>query len=284
MHKGEPPRHEDRRRRFERVSVAEDPRPIARATRSSERTAEPAMIVGNPPARDRRPMTVTHFSSPRRAAAIAVIGLLLGGCTAAAPGASGGATGDDLPDGLERVEVSDEGFSIGLPDDWDELSAEDLGESGIFEELESANPEAADVLAQAQQAIESGQIALFAFDAEPDDPESTFAANLNVISAGEVDGSAQDAADQMAEGVRAQVPVNGEVETETVTLPAGEAGVVRYEWTVAGGDGSSTDVSVTQYAVLAGGDGFILSFSAASDTMTEYAPLFEQVAESFEAG
>ena len=104
---------------------------------------------------------------------------------------------------------------------------------------------------------------------------------MNVINAGPVDDSAQEAADLMAEGIRAQVPVNGEVETETVTLPAGEAGVVRYEWTVAGGDGSSTDVSVTQYAVLADGDGFILSFSAATDTMNEYGPLFEQVAETF---
>lgn len=188
-----------------------------------------------------------------------------------------------MPSGWTQVEVADEGFSIALPEDWDELSAEDLGESGIFDELESANPEAAQVLAQAQEAIESGQIAMFAFDAEPGDPESTFAANVNVISAGEVDGTAQEAADQMAEGIRAQVPVNGEVETDTVTLPAGEAGVVRYEWSVSGGDGSSTDVSVTQYAVLADGDGFILSFSAASETMTEYGPLFEQIAETFDA-
>ena len=229
-------------------------------------------------------MTTQPLRGLRLLAVIAVSTLLLAACSAGSPGASASAGGDDLPAGWERVEVSDEGFSIALPNDWDELSAEDLGESGIFDELESANPEAADVLAQAQQAIESGQIALFAFDGEPDDPDSTFAANVNVISAGEVDGTAQEAADEMAEGIRAQVPVNGEVEAETVTLPAGDAGVVRYEWSISGGDGSSTDVSVTQYAVLADGDGYILSFSAATDTMTEYGPLFEQLAETFAVG
>ena len=87
----------------------------------------------------------------------------------------------------------------------------------------------------------------------------------------------------MAEAISAQVPVNGEVETDTATLPAGEAGIVRYEWTVSAADGSSTDVAVTQYAVLADGTGYILSFSAASDTIDDYRPLFEQIAESFEA-
>lgn len=195
--------------------------------------------------------------------------------------ASSSASSDEgLPSGWTRVEVADEGFSIGLPEGWTELSADDLGASGIFEELQSANPEAAAALSQAQGAIESGQIALFAFDAEPAASTIRFATNLNVINAGATGGSASDTADQMAQAISAQVPVNGEVETDTVTLPAGEAGVVRYEWTVASG-GTSTDVSVTQYAVLADGTGYILSFSAASDVIQDYRSLFEEIAESF---
>ena len=224
--------------------------------------------------------------TPRGPAALLALTavLALGACSGGTSGSeSSSASTGGLPGGWTRVELADDGFAIGLPDGWDELSADDLGESGIFDELQSANPEAAGALAQAQDAIESGQIALFAFDAEPEDTTSQFAANVNVINAGEASGSAADTADQMADAISAQVPVNGEVETDTATLPAGEAGVVRYEWTVSGADGSSTDVAVTQYAVLAGGTGYILSFSAASDTIDEYRPLFEQIAESFEA-
>jgi hypothetical protein len=210
--------------------------------------------------------------------------LALGACSSGSPGSTGASATEsgDVRSGWTRAEVPDEGFSIGLPDGWDELSADDLGQSGIFEELQSANPDAAGALAQAQDAIESGQIALFAFDAEPDDTTGQFAANVNVINAGEASGSASDTAQQMADAIRAQVPVNGEVETDTATLPAGEAGVVRYEWTVASGD-TSTDVAVIQYAILANGSGYILSCSAASDTLDSYRPIFEQIAESFEA-
>jgi len=64
----------------------------------------------------------------------------------------------------------------------------------------------------------------------------------------------------------------------------GDAAVLRYEWTVAGEDGSSTDVAVTQYALVANGSGYTLTFSAPAETLAEYGPIFDQIAESFEAG
>jgi hypothetical protein len=85
----------------------------------------------------------------------------------------------------------------------------------------------------------------------------------------------------MANVIRQQVPVTGEVQTDTVDLPAGSAGVVRYQWKVTGASGATTDVAVTQYAILAGGTGYIVSFSIAADTVAEYGPLIEQMARSF---
>ena len=227
------------------------------------------------------------FVTPTVAVPFIVIAIALAGCGSgepSAPAASDAASASadaDLPGGWERVEITDEGFSIGLPDDWGELSAQDLADSGVMEGMASANPEAAGVLGQAQAAIESGQIAFFAFDAEPSDATSTFAANVNVINAGEAEGSAADAAGEMATAIGAQIPVNGEVTTETATLPAGEAGVVRYEWTVTAADGTSNDVAVTQYAILADGAGYILSFSTLVAEVGEYEPIFTDMAESF---
>lgn len=210
--------------------------------------------------------------------------LSLAACTATGDGASaaGGAEANELPAGWTRVVVADGGFSIGVPDGWNELSTEDIGESGIIDEMASANPAVADTLSQAQDAIESGQIAFFAFDAQPDDTSIPFAANVNVLNSDATDVSAADAAEQMAEGIRGQIPVNGEVESDTASLPAGESAVVRYQWTLAGGGGVSTDVAVTQYAVLAQDATYILSFTAPVASEAEYAPIFEQMAESFE--
>ena len=50
---------------------------------------------------------------------------------------------------------------------------------------------------------------------------------------------------------------------------------------MADASGAATDVAVTQYAILAGGTGYIVSFSVAADTMDEYGPLIEQMARSF---
>jgi hypothetical protein len=182
------------------------------------------------------------------------------------------------------VTVEEEGFSIAVPAGWQELTSEDIAESGVIDAMASANPAAADTLAQAQAAIESGQIAYFAFDLEPDDTSVAFAANVNVISGGPIgdDDTAESAAEEMAAGVESQIAVNGEVETGTVTLPAGEAGVVAYEWSVALPDGTSTDVAVRQYAVLVDGEAYVLSFSARADTLAgEYERTFERIAESF---
>ena len=194
-------------------------------------------------------------------------------------------TSGDVPEGWTRAEIAAEGFSIGVPDGWQEMSAEDIGESGAVGAMASANPQVADTLAQAQAMLDSGQIAFFAVDTQPDDPAIGFAANVNVILGGEAPGTAADAeaaADEMAAAIAAQVPVSGDVTTETATLPAGEAGIVRYEWSITGADGAPIDVAVTQYAILADGRSFVLTFSAPAAAAGDYDEVFAQIAESFE--
>lgn len=223
--------------------------------------------------------------------AFSVLALALAACGGgttggSVPAGSPSAETGELPSGWTRVEVSAEGFSIGVPEGWQEISAEDIGESGAIGELASANPQVADTLGQAQAMLESGQIAFFAVDTEPDDPSTGFSANVNVINAGEAAGASGDAkaaAEEMAAAIEAQVPVNGEVTTETETLPSGEAGVVRYEWSIAGADGAQIDVAVTQYAIVAGDSGFVLTFSAPVAGADQYEAVFEQMAATFEA-
>jgi len=188
----------------------------------------------------------------------------------------------DAPEGWRRVAVTEQGFSLAVPEEWEELSPELIGESGVMERIQEANPDAAVALEQARAAIESGQIALFAFDASAEGSASGFATNLNAINVGPVEGSAEDAADEVAEAIRQQIPVVGEVETETVSLPAGDAALVRYEWPVDDGEGTETLVAVRQYAIIGdGGTGFILSMSAAADAVGAHEETFRRIAESF---
>lgn len=190
--------------------------------------------------------------------------------------------GADAPEGWRRIGVAEQGFSIAVPEEWEELSPDVISDSGVMEQMLEANPDAAVALEHAQVAIESGQIALFAFDTSG--AETGFATNLNVINVGDdVQGStAEQAAEEIAEAIRQEIPIVGEVETETTTLPAGEAAVLNYEWQVDDGQGTVTTVTVSQYAIIAdSGTGFILSMSAASDTVEAYRETFREIAESF---
>jgi hypothetical protein len=199
----------------------------------------------------------------------------------ATPTSEASASADDgAPTGWTRAHG--EGFSIAVPEAWQPLSAADLADSGIFDTMREANPDAAAVLDQAQTALETGQLALFAFDPGQRTTETGFAANLNVIPVTDVGGGdLQDAADQMAQVIQLQIPVIGEISTGTATLPAGEAAVIAYKWTVGLPSGESVDVAVTQYLVVTGDDGYILTMTGIGEDSAADAARWEQMAGTF---
>jgi hypothetical protein len=188
----------------------------------------------------------------------------------------------DASNGWRRISVAERGFSLEVPDGWEELSPAIIGESGIMEQLLAANPDAAVALEQARAALSSGQIALFAFDTDVEGLAAGFATNLNMIDVGPVEGTVEQAAAEVTETVRQQIPLTGDVESDMVSLPAGDAALIRYEWEVDDGEGTTARVSVTQYAIIgASGNGYILSMSAASDDAGRHEETFRRIAESF---
>lgn len=186
------------------------------------------------------------------------------------------------PEGWRRITVAERGFSLAVPDEWEELSPDVIADSDLMDRLVEENPDAAAALEQAQAAIASGQIALFVFDTTDEGVRSGFATNLNAINVGPVEGTADEVADEIGEAIQQQIPITGEVQTDTVTLPAGDAARARYEWAIADDAGDATNVTVTQYAIIGdSGTGFIVSMSAASEAVDEYRDVFRQIAESF---
>jgi len=188
-----------------------------------------------------------------------------------------------LPDGWTRAQG--DGFSIGLPDTWESVSAADVADAGLFDAMREENPDAAAVIDQAAAAMRTGQIQLFAFDPGPRTAASGFANNVNVIHAGDPgDDDMAALAEQVAQAVALQVPVNGRIRTSTTTLPAGEAAVLRYEWTINAPGGASFDVAVTQYLVVSAGNGYIVTFSGLNEDARRDRSTWEAMAVSFRFG
>lgn len=198
-----------------------------------------------------------------------------------APTASPRGTADpnSLPDGWVRVQG--DGFSVDVPDSWRTISTADLVDAGAFDAMRAANPESAAVIDQAETAMRAGQIQLFAFDPGTRTAQTGFASNLNVIRIGDPGGEdVESLARQMASAIALQIPISGEVETETTTLPAGDAAVLRYRWTIGLPDGGSADVAVTQYLVVTVTDGYILTMSGVSDFTADDSATWRTMAES----
>jgi hypothetical protein len=199
----------------------------------------------------------------------------------AAVSADPSAAGDGLPDGWSRVVVADHDFSVGLPPEWISASLDDVGDEDLFADLIGDNPDAAALLEQTRQAIESGQINLFAFDPGERTQQANFAANLNVIDIGDPgNDSAESVRQQMVEQLPQQIPGASVRSSTTVVLPSGEAAVVELEWTLNEGE-EAVEVTLTQYAIIAGDRGFILSLTAPRQFAADYQTIWDDVAASF---
>jgi hypothetical protein len=238
----------------------------------------------------------------RNALAAALAALLLAACSAgtdtspsptastipseAAPSVSSPeaspTTSTSIPDGWELVAIDDAGFTLALPEEWLTVSAADVAATGVFEQMAEDNPEAAAVMEQARQAIQSGQMSFMAFETGQRTVETGFAANMNVVRVVD-DGSStiDEIAAQMKLALPLQIPGLEVVDTDTTVLPGGEAAIVRSRWTVEGDQGQ-TALSLTQYAILTGGgEAHILSFTAPEEHAADYAETWAGIAESF---
>ncbi len=153
-----------------------------------------------------------------------------------------------------RIEVPEHGFAITLPAGWTRIDLQ----AGDLEQIMAAagadNPEMAELYsAQIQTMLASGLV-IFAFG-----PDITTGTNLNVLSLPSM-GMNLDLLEQ-ANLAQLKTLAEGEVSTERVTLPAGEALHLRYSIKSANQPAPPT---IDQYLVLMGDRQLMVSVTNAS--------------------
>ncbi len=166
--------------------------------------------------------------------------------TATTPGASLATTG--------RIEIPDHGIAVTLPDGWNRV---DLG-SGDLEALMAAAGDLDPILAeqytaQIQTMISAG-LALFAFGPDPSSGQ-----NVTILAIPAL-GLSLDLLEQVNSSQIGAI-AEGEVKSERVTLPAGEAIHFQYEITA---DGLGGAAALDQYLLIAGEDQLVVTITAAT--------------------
>ncbi len=175
----------------------------------------------------------------------------------ATPGASLATTG--------RIEIADKGFAVTLPDGWTriDLQAGDL--EAFMAAAGAADPALAEAYGAQIQAMLAAGLVLFALG--PDPAAGTTLTVLQVPSGGlSLDLFEQVMTSQLGS------QADGEIKTERLTLPAGDA--IHFTYAVPAG-AAPVPVSVDQYIVLSGTNALIISVSGAQGDAPAIAESFE---------
>ncbi len=176
---------------------------------------------------------------------------------ATTPGASLATTG--------RIELADKGFAVTLPDGWTriDLQAGDL--EAIMAAAGAADPVLAGAYSAQIQAMLAAGLVLFALG--PDPAAGTTLTVLELPSG----GMSLDLFEQvMTSQLGSQA--DGEIKTERVTLPAGDA--IHFTYSLPAG-AAPVPVSVDQYIVVTGAKALVISVSGAPSDAPVIAGSFE---------
>lgn len=167
--------------------------------------------------------------------------------TAASPAASVATTG--------RVVIPEQRFAVTLPDGWTRI---DLGADDIDALIQAAgaqNPELAGIYTQQIRAMAAQGLVLFAFGPDPGD-----GTNVNILSTPSM-GLSLDFLEQ-ANLAELEALADGDIASERVQLPAGEAIHLRYAMSAGTAVSAPT---IEQYFLLNGDKQLVVSMTNASD-------------------
>lgn len=170
----------------------------------------------------------------------------------ASPSAAGAATPGTSLATTGRIEVADKGFALTLPDGWTrvDVTPEALEAAMAASELE---PElAAQYSAQIKALLGTG-LSIFAFG-----PDPAVGTQVTVLALPGM-GLSLDLLDQINQSQLQQL-AEGDIVSERVTLPAGDA--IHYRYTL--GTEGATGATLDQYFILAGANQLVVTATNAT--------------------
>ena len=153
-----------------------------------------------------------------------------------------------------RVVVPEHKFAVTLPDGWTriDLQAQDI--DAMLNAAGSMNPDLAELYSQQIRAMAAQGLVMFAFG-----PDAGMGSNLNILSTPSM-GLSLDFLEQ-ANLAQLKALTNGEIESERVQLPAGEA--IHLSYSMSAGTGMPAP-SIEQYFLLNGDKQLVVSITNAS--------------------
>ena len=175
------------------------------------------------------------------------------------------------------------GLAIAAPPKWSVYAFDAAGREKLSEDLKSEDPA---VVAQIEDLIQEfeGQMNVMLLGFDTDSPDgSQFVSNFNIFAAEIGSGIGLDTlADLSSQQIQTLMPVDGEVERESIEIPAGDAVVLKYLMDQQLLGGGTVQIAATQYLLINGSEGVAVTFTAPSEDTDDMASLFQDMIETLE--
>ena len=184
-----------------------------------------------------------------------------------------------LKPGWVRFGFATKGFGIDLPPGWKAVPATSADEQ--YKALKDANPKLAALVRDQGNSGASSLIALLAYDVNSPTLVRDFATNVTIAVVPLPNGTDLDTfVNDNVKQLRSVPEVAASIETQRLELPAGPAALITSHFTSNAPGGSQISAN-TQYLLLRGSRGYIVSFSTLPSSLGGYAPLFNEIAREF---
>ncbi|MGH2786247.1 MAG: hypothetical protein ACRDJ1_13380 [Actinomycetota bacterium] len=223
---------------------------------------------------------------PSRAVMVVIgVGLIAGVLTGVVLARRGnddnGATGPvSIPSGWTAQTLSADGFKLGLPPGWKQIAPGEV--DSALEELRGENPEIAELIESQLAGSLSNLVRFFAFDTRSPTLSEEFATNVNVVVEQlQVDVEFAQYLEANLSQLRQLPGVSVSLDDGNLSLPGGRAALIKSQFTLNAPSGPR-EIDVTQYLMLKGRRGFILSMTTTPAHAATYESLFEQIARTFQ--
>jgi hypothetical protein len=176
---------------------------------------------------------------------------------------------------LTIYELAEPHFSLGIPKSWTAITRDELQKTGALDRFAADNPAVAATL----QGLLRPDSPLKFFALDPS-VQQGFVTNVNVVVQDVPDDTElHDLARGTAQELAALAVVRG-VKTTRVSLPAGPALKTTYHMDVRYGS-AMRSVATLQYAMLADGSSYVVTYSTLPAFSARYASTFQASALSF---
>jgi hypothetical protein len=179
-----------------------------------------------------------------------------------------------LPEGWQTVRSAELVFA--LPPTWEVVNAEDGNFEGALDDLVSANPHLEAVASQGKQALASGNIAVMAFDLDPDHVLPNFTTN---VSAGRVPLERLASLDEVGTVNQQQLVASGfqNVQRDTIRIGARDAVRLRSVLNMQAASETTVDLAVEQVILVEGQHQYVLTLTTTTEEQERLRPTFDQI-------